>query len=569
MSFAPERRAHNFNGPAPAYPFYRGNQLFFRMWGGYGMGDLATLFVYDEAGQYARPVAAAGQVQPWMRQKFAIPAEHDIFAWSDLNDDSQVTPEELRTGRLGVANAVWGCTMGENFEVAFSSLSGPVGLAFFEVEKLTPQGYPVYRLPTAYRQVPNLTVHDPNQVQAVAMDAHGNAVAVSPYIFSMNKSGRVNWRYVCRWPGLHSGLGSTALGNEPGVMIAPLRIWGVAEHPAAGQVIAIGSNYGVVDFLSGEGFYLGRAFVDSRLGRSWRFERVPTPEELKRTSLGQEHFGGAYQRVGDRDLLVVAGGGTTSVVVEVEGLNQLRKLSGGALTVTPAQFAAADRLRQAQQAASQVPKEYLLTPGRDWAQKTAIEGFKLGYDARNLYVRYEGEDELAPFRNAATSGTLAEAFTTGDVLDLMLTRNPDADPARTGAAAGDLRISIVPQGEGAVVLLYDYVVPGAPESGKLRFSSPVGGTVVDRFTVLRGATTTVHRDGRKVTVETTIPLAEIGLQLKPGMRLGGDVGRVVSDQTGSTRIDRVYWSNRNTRIVKDLPSEARLQPNLWGTFLVK
>lgn len=46
----------------------------------------------------------------------------------------------------------------------------------------------------------------------------------------------------------------------------------------------------------------------------------------------------------------------------------------------------------------------------------------------------------------------------------------------------------------------------------------------------------------------------------------GDVGRVLSDQTGTRAVDRVYWSNSNTKIVSDVPSEARAQPNLWGTF---
>ena len=29
---------------------------------------------------------------------------------------------------------------------------------------------------------------------------------------------------------------------------------------------------------------------------------------------------------------------------------------------------------------------------------------------------------------------------------------------------------------------------------------------------------------------------------------------------------RVYWSNKNTNIMSDVPSEAALQPNLWGLF---
>ena len=46
----------------------------------------------------------------------------------------------------------------------------------------------------------------------------------------------------------------------------------------------------------------------------------------------------------------------------------------------------------------------------------------------------------------------------------------------------------------------------------------------------------------------------------------GDVGRVHSDQAGTGAVGREYWSNKNTNITADVPSEARLQPNLWGTF---
>ena len=42
---------------------------------------------------------------------------------------------------------------------------------------------------------------------------------------------------------------------------------------------------------------------------------------------------------------------------------------------------------------------------------------------------------------------------------------------------------------------------------------------------------------------------------------------MLSDQTGSAAAARVYWSNKNTNIMSDLPSEAALQPNMWGMFV--
>ena len=115
-------------------------------------------------------------------------------------------------------------------------------------------------------------------------------------------------------------------------------------------------------------------------------------------------------------------------------------------------------------------------------------------------------------------------------------------------------------------ILYDYVVPGTPAGARLAFSS--WWTIfVDKVSILDGAHIAVTREGEKYTLEAAIPLSAIHLQVTPGLKISGDVGRVLSDQSGTTRVDRIYWSNPNTKMVKDLPTEARLQPNLWGTFV--
>ena len=45
------------------------------------------------------------------------------------------------------------------------------------------------------------------------------------------------------------------------------------------------------------------------------------------------------------------------------------------------------------------------------------------------------------------------------------------------------------------------------------------------------------------------------------------MGRVISDQTGTTSVNRVYWSNNNTRILEGFALGKRgCQPNFWGQF---
>ncbi|MEI6500466.1 MAG: hypothetical protein WCP21_05485, partial [Armatimonadota bacterium] len=99
------------------------------------------------------------------------------------------------------------------------------------------------------------------------------------------------------------------------------------------------------------------------------------------------------------------------------------------------------------------------------------------------------------------------------------------------------------------------------------FSSPWRTTWVDRVALLPEAQVVVARDGSNCTLEAAVPLAAIHLDPRSTPSLRGDVGRVLSDQTGTRSVDRVYWSNQNTRIMADIALEARLQPNLWGTFV--
>ena len=65
-------------------------------------------------------------------------------------------------------------------------------------------------------------------------------------------------------------------------------------------------------------------------------------------------------------------------------------------------------------------------------------------------------------------------------------------------------------------------------------------------------------------LEASVPLRALHLDASRTPTIRGDVGRVLSDQTGTRAAARSYWSNKNTNIVSDVPSEARLQPSLWG-----
>jgi len=515
--------------------------------------------------------------------------EEAIFAWTDLNDDGKVQPNEVETGKITLnskpwsrVGATWQFRMNEKFEAAVSDGNyGAAAIAFFRVERLTPRGYPVYRLPTAFHVFPGGHAAD-----AVFTDREGNAISLDHYIVSMSPAGKIRWRYKNRWPGLHAGHHTGARGDEPGVVIAPTRFFGSGwVNDEVGEVVCINSNLGATHLFTADGLYIDRVFKDVRRGLAWRMNAPPSDELINQVSLDDEHFGGTFQRVlgadGSYRFRYVVGKPHSSVV-ELRGLERIRRLAGGAFTVTTAHFLAAERLRQQRAYAAVQPKRYTIRrlkavtiDGKpdEWPKERIDAGeagaFALGYHpvASVLYVLFEGQDRRAVFQNAAPPDNFLEAFRTGDVVDVMLETRRRQDPKRENAAHGDIRLSFAMVGGKPSAILYDYVVPGTPKQARLPFASPWRTLYIDRVGRLPEARIAVVRRGNRYCLEAAVPLEAIHLDRKVTPTIRGDVGRVLSDQTGTRAVDRVYWSNKNTKIVSDVPSEARLQPNLWGTFV--
>jgi hypothetical protein len=257
--------------------------------------------------------------------------------------------------------------------------------------------------------------------------------------------------------------------------------------------------------------------------------------------------------------MLVVGKGDCSVV-ELSGLDGIRKLTGGTIKVTShhVQASLKRRARAAEREAE--PKFYALSNGKPNAQSSAIENIKLGCDEKYLYVTGSWRDDLAPFANGGDNPF--ELFKTGDTLDVMLrTRAPIS--AR-GVQEGDVRILFAPFKGGNVCVLYDYISPKAKETSRVAFSSPWRTLYVDKVSIIEDAKIKVERRGANVKFEAQVPLSALPYRPKGDVR--GDVGRVSSDATGERSISRNYWSNKNTAIMSDLPSEASIEPNLWGTM---
>lgn len=64
------------------------------------------------------------------------------------------------------------------------------------------------------------------------------------------------------------------------------------------------------------------------------------------------------------------------------------------------------------------------------------------------------------------------------------------------------------------------------------------------------------------------PLTTLGFTPVAGKEYKLDLGVVYADAKGDNRAARVYWANKATGLVSDVPGEIMASPNLWGKATV-
>jgi len=211
-----------------------------------------------------------------------------------------------------------------------------------------------------------------------------------------------------------------------------------------------------------------------------------------------------------------------------------------------------------------VPAGKIKIDGKDdeWPAER-IDGFALQYDDDNLYVLFKGKDPHATFENKGTN--YFELFHTGDALDVMLQTRPGLTPGRLDPAPGDVRL-LFAMFQGKPVCVFYNFRNSELLGQSVTFKSETKTVWCDKVELLKDAKIDVKRGDGEYTLEASIPLRAINLLPAALAETRGDVGRVVSDATGTKAVQRVYWSNNNVLPMGDLPDEATVQPAYWGTF---
>jgi len=110
----------------------------------------------------------------------------------------------------------------------------------------------------------------------------------------------------------------------------------------------------------------------------------------------------------------------------------------------------------------------------------------------------------------------------------------------------------------------DYFVPGVDPAKAWRIFSPTGEPRFDKIKQLDDVRLVRLGDDKQYVIEAAVPLRDLEIKPEPGLRLKLDWGVLVTGPDGNEVMRRIYWSNKATSIVADAPSEARLQPHLWG-----
>lgn len=507
-----------------------------------------------------------------------------LFAWSDLNDDGRVEPDEISTA-MGNALSI-------NFQPDLSALTGS-GL-LLKPQRFTNGGAPVYDAQQIVELIPRDRAQGPvSSGGGQAAMARGQVLFTNaPKPFAPQSIGGATWSFPSLWPGLHASHIAPVL-DEPGQLIGTTRLLGPAF--AANKdtdLVAINGNKGVVYLFTADGFFVAQLFNDVRRA-SWNLAHATPGMSVKDLSLHEECFYPTITRTDDGRVLMQGGG----KIIEVTGLDSLRRLPVRDLQITnddlvraQQYFVATEAKRQAEQnapAVASVPivreaptvdgtldewakSDWLTIDQRtvqvgDWGKRKLVTAASIRVAGDRLFVAIKTDN---PDLLVNRGDTPVNLFKTGGAVDLQLGADTRADPKRQKAARGDVRILVALVDGKPLAMRYTPVAPGTEP---VLFSSPVRTVSIDRVddvsTQVQLAST-VQRDEKnavkEATFELSIPLAALSLKPEANQSIRADIG--VLRGNGFQTNQRVYWSNKSAGNTSDIPSEAELLPQLWGTW---
>lgn len=354
-----------------------------------------------------------------------------------------------------------------------------------------------------------------------------------------------------------------------GLLIAPFRTNGVVEKvPGAGSITALGGDRGEWFIISMDGLYISSICQD-----------IKGNVVLDETLTGGESFGGFLWRDQSTGKVMVQLGGASYRIMEVTGLEtcvrETRSLKLDEALIRQGVAIAQERQREAGVEPARlriagirgVPAEPV--PVMQPLAKPLIDGAvdvkvsepgnpanwwraALGVTGKDLVVMWQVADP-SPWKNG--EGQFTHAFIGGDAVDVQLDI-PGRGPVRIlGANVA-----------GKNTVVYWQAKADKPDN-PVTYAVQNNLTNATPFPVVRRldqAELKVATGFNSYTALLRVPLADIGLAGVRGQEIQGIVGVIYSDPSGTNRASRIYWHDKQTGLVNDVPSEARLNSKRWG-----
>ncbi|MFC5862566.1 hypothetical protein ACFPT7_09715 [Acidicapsa dinghuensis] len=584
-----------------------GHQYFHNTFLGHGTEGVPIAVLYGIKNGASYPIAAAGTANDWpLLQSDSFrslwpagtnplsnkPQDAVFFTWSDVNGNGKVDPAEVSMEK-GLSGSL---TLMPDLSIVDAYLDGKA--VRLVPARFTSEGVPIYDLHSIQTLAAGAQLPLGDGGGQALYSPQGVILTTAPEPFSRDAIGGIDaqnhrWSYPNLWPGLHPSH-DAPVPDHPGELIGVTRLLGEPIHPGPGTetLWGVNSNEGDLYIFTMDGFFVTQLFQDVRTGQPWTMPRAIRNMSLNQVSLHDEDFFPSITQTSDGKVYV--DDGYRTALVRVDGLNTVHRLPNLSLQITSqhlmqaqAFFKQREAARQQEQGAkaldvamrsgpapqlSEVPE---LMKNASWAtidHRTNTLGFgHLANDAEtsimiaggNLYAVFRTGDANL-LRNSAA--VVNAPFKSGGALDLMIGNNPGADPKRTAAVAGDERLLVYQVNKQTKAMLYRPVSLDA--KSPVSFSSPLRTITMDSVQDVSSQVQLLALSGNDAgTYVLSVPLQELGLKPAPGETIRADIGLLRGD--GTQTLQRVYWSNKATAIVSDVPSEAELTPGLWGTWTFK